>query len=145
MHTPGPWKLTLARMREGDPIFGFTITAEGKIPYLASAGVAEPHHALIVSKEFREMVTTGFSEEEVEANARLISASPELLSVLERLVLYFNTTPGPLPRDLWQDASAVIDKAKGDSCQRNGLKKLPTSSACVWLKNLHQRIRTNSP
>lgn len=47
-HTPKPWKLSLGRYAEDAPIFGFAIRAEGKIPSIASAGIAEPNHALIV-------------------------------------------------------------------------------------------------
>jgi hypothetical protein len=38
---------------------------------------------LIVSKEYSKFITTGFTEEEVEANARLINCAPELLEQLK--------------------------------------------------------------
>lgn len=83
-HTPGPWGLKLARYRDDAPVFGYAITAEGRVPYVASAGVAEPNHALIVGSEFRKLVTTGFTEPEVEANGRLIAAAPDLLAFVKK-------------------------------------------------------------
>lgn len=76
-HTEGPWEVKLARMTPDAPIFGFGITAPGKLPYLASAGVADQNHPLVVGKEYRHLITTGFTEEEVEANALLIAAAPD--------------------------------------------------------------------
>lgn len=60
--TLGEWKLHLARYRDTDPIFGFSIRAEGKEPFVASAGVSSPNHCLIVSEEYRKHITTGFTE-----------------------------------------------------------------------------------
>lgn len=78
-HTPGPWTVELGRLTKDTPIFGFAIKAPGKLAYVASAGLSPPDHVLIVHKDFRDHITTGFDEAEVEANARLIAAAPDLL------------------------------------------------------------------
>lgn len=49
---------------------------------------------------------------EVEANARLIAAAPDLLIALKALVVYYRFTKGPSADDL-DAAEAVIDKAEG--------------------------------
>lgn len=82
--TPGKLTLKLARMCDDQLIFGYTICVDGKIPPIAGAGVSPPNHHLIVSPEFRQQVTTGFTEVEVEAYARLFVAAPELYAALER-------------------------------------------------------------
>ena len=81
-HTKSTWTCKLARMREDAPIFGFMIVANGKVPYVASAGVAPPDHALIVPPDMRHLVQRGFTEEEVEANGKLLAAAPDLLAAL---------------------------------------------------------------
>lgn len=84
--TPGKLTLKLARMCDDQPIFGYTICVDGKIPPIAGAGVSAPSHALIVSPEFRQQVTTGFTEEEVEGYARLFAASAELCAAIKRTI-----------------------------------------------------------
>lgn len=90
--TPGPWTANIARLQPDAPPFGFTITVEGKVPYLASAGVATNDHALIVDKQFRAAVTTGFTEEEVEANAYLLAAAPDLLAACKESLDFHEAT-----------------------------------------------------
>ena len=87
-HTPGPWKLELVRWAESAPISGFGISAEGKTPWLCSAGASErANHCTVVADEHIEQgVTTGFSASEAEANARLIAAAPELLAALSGMI-----------------------------------------------------------
>lgn len=80
-HTPAPWTASLGRHRADMPAFGFAINAAGKIPPIASAGVATPNHVLVTPG-----IATGFEAAEVEANARLIASAPELLSVCQALV-----------------------------------------------------------
>ena len=77
--TPGPWELILGRYGDS-PIWGFGIKAEGKIPFVAAAGmVSTSNHATIVADEFLPHITTGFSAAEAEANARLIAAIAKAL------------------------------------------------------------------
>lgn len=84
-HTPGPWKLDFGRYPKSDKIFGYCVLAEGKVPFIASAGIATPNHGLIQNEEERRYITIGYSSEEVEANARLIADAPALLARLARL------------------------------------------------------------
>jgi hypothetical protein len=77
-HTPGPWTVEIARRAENAPAFGFAIRAAGRVPFVASAGVATPDHSLIIAEPFRKLVTTGFTPEEVQANGYLIGAAPDL-------------------------------------------------------------------
>lgn len=73
--TKGPWNVTLARYTPDSEVFGFALEAKGKVPFIASAGVAQPNHSLIVGEKFRHSITTGFTPEEVEANASICAAS----------------------------------------------------------------------
>jgi hypothetical protein len=109
--TPGPWTLELCRLSPDSPLFGFGIKAVGKVPFVASAGVASPNHALIVDPDFRNICTTGYTEEEVEANAHLIAAAPDLYEALKAMLKYYDTPSGPA--DLLAQATAAIAKADG--------------------------------
>lgn len=81
--TVGKLTLTFGRYGKGAPIFGYSISEEGRIPFIASANVAGPNHGLILDDEARRHITTGYSPAEVEQRARLFAAAPELLEALE--------------------------------------------------------------
>ena len=84
-HTSGPWELILGRYLPDHPVWGFGIKAEGKIPFVASAGMSPPeNHVTVIADEHLHFVTTGFSAAECEANARLIAAAPDLLDACIR-------------------------------------------------------------
>jgi hypothetical protein len=93
-HTPLPWNVSLARMNDAAPPFGFTVKAEGKVPYIASAGVSDPGHALIIAPEYAHLVTTGYSVEELVANAeflhRAVNSHYDLLAALELVASHPN-------------------------------------------------------
>jgi hypothetical protein len=95
MHTPGPWE------RDGTTVYklnGVPIEGAPKGWNLWTARV-------MLSDAKR------CSPEEVEANARLIAAAPDLLAVLER---YVEADSGPeLEDSLHVDAVAAIAKARG--------------------------------
>lgn len=57
--------------------------------------------------------TTGLDSEEVEANANLIAAAPELLDALNELKQWFSTIEGTLLVDC-SKARAAIAKAEGN-------------------------------
>ena len=91
-HTPGPWDVEPKGSRH------FVDGADGlAVAYLGWAGVRE--------------------RSEIEANARLIAAAPELLEALERIsTAYDETLRHPIAAPLLQaiyGARAAIAKAKG--------------------------------
>lgn len=96
-HTPGPWAVE-------DPMFGeLTIVETGKQTYewrfIASIDISpnDPDHSIPIF--------------EAKANARLISAAPDLLAALKELVgqrdAHFHTLSA------WDAARAAIAKAEG--------------------------------
>jgi len=86
-HTPGPW-----RYEEFGPN---VIIKATKNPMLS-----------VVHSLYHE------SREQMEANADLIAAAPELLEALEALVL--DESKEYIPTRLWDAARAAIAKAKGE-------------------------------
>ena len=110
-HTPGPWTCEFGRVVSDAPVFGFSIKAEGRIPAVASAGVATDGHPLIIAPDFRALVTTGFTEEEVEANARLIAAAPDLYEAARHAAMEWRLH-GQLT-DSCRVLEAAIAKAEG--------------------------------
>jgi hypothetical protein len=81
--TPRPWKANIARHgrnEEGD-MFGFSITADGKKPMIASSGIYESERAVMDNsdfglswkKAFPSEAAQYFFPEEAAANAQLIA------------------------------------------------------------------------
>jgi hypothetical protein len=56
----------------------------------------------------------GRSDEEAEANAKLIAAAPAMLDVLERLVTYYQSESRPEAVFKLDAARAAIAKARGE-------------------------------
>lgn len=85
-HTPGPWILELCKFG-GSYVQGYQITGKGKVIPFASATVAQPNKALVLSPEYRKCEWAGehYTPEELEANARLMAASPAMLAALNRV------------------------------------------------------------
>lgn len=83
-HTKGPWKTKIASWNKG-PCFGFSIEADGKDVFVCSAGVDTGNKALIIDPIYSrtEFYSKHFTAEEVEANAHLIGASPEMYDALQ--------------------------------------------------------------
>lgn len=88
-HTPGPWGI-----RDENETF-------------ISIG-AETHHSLVDTWA----IDDGVSKEQMEANARLIAAAPELLDALLLAVSRQSYKPGDGP-DWWEICRAAIAKATG--------------------------------
>ena len=67
-HTPGPWRINTRLSRNGAPV----ISGDGRD----------------IAKALYHM---GSEDPEVDANARLIAAAPELLAALETALAWLNT------------------------------------------------------
>ena len=87
-HTPGPWLI-----RKGDEWTHDVVTLEGE------STEGEPMHWTVASANGRR--------DEVDANARLIAAAPDLLEIAKKLV-----SEG-LSTSLVSSARAAIAKATG--------------------------------
>jgi hypothetical protein len=108
-HTPGPWQCQddqgnfldtdWSADYEGDESTGMETT----VPVLAG----ETTVALIVYQN------TNFDDEELEANARLIAAAPELLAALDGLLTQKTFHPGRVESasHLWDAVHEAIAKA----------------------------------
>lgn len=98
-HTPGPWHWESDEVN-GDPTgrVRYQVTALGKtvtcVYYSSFAG----------------------SQTNAEADAKLISAAPELYEALERLTAVYQTAHSPVTRlSCWKQAGAALSKARGES------------------------------
>ena len=96
-HTPGPWKFV--KHSNYSHYFGRVKTLQEGRNYPGVALVE--HNGRTISKE------------EVEANANLIAAAPELLEALEEMYEKCNISPDDAPHRV--KARAAIAKAKGNS------------------------------
>lgn len=101
-HTEGPWEARIFATREG-----FGIHAPGKDHSVASANLYEQY-----------AYAAFFTPEETEANARLMSASPELLKELkaaqeELRLIRMKDTQAVYDPGLWVRIEAAIRKAEG--------------------------------
>lgn len=120
-HTPGPWSVSLGRVVPEAPVFGFAILAAGKSPAVCGAGVSE-RNLLILARDYRhlEYAKEHYTEEEVEANARLIASAPELLAAVR--FAYESLLRLPIPERIGRQAELIacrdaIAKATGQSDQ----------------------------
>ena len=100
-HTPGPWSAPSAGIYAGPMVDGY---ATG--PLIASVGTRE------VLKQMRKFKRNTLQE--VDANARLIAAAPDLLAALEAVLPYaidiFTIREGEI--NIYAQARAAIAKAK---------------------------------
>ena len=99
-HTPGPWELDHCRNEDGSKF----ITINGQGPHGAwladiQAGDVNGKPADVTEKHL--------------ANARLISAAPELLEALEMLMPQEPQEADSYDRSMWENARAAIAKATG--------------------------------
>lgn len=101
-HTPGPWKIAT---HLNEPCTIYVQLADGEEPGICTTDGSD--------------FTPVDSEEEQEANARLLAAAPELLDALEALTdpeghIYHgpNAAPGECPGEC-KAVRAAIAKAKG--------------------------------
>ena len=101
-HTPGPWKYRPDKYDD----WGVVKSADGYPVVQACLGRW--------TSEFDTHRTN--KTDPAEANARLISAAPELLAALENIVIQMNNygSLNNLSWEGWEKARAAISKAKGD-------------------------------
>jgi hypothetical protein len=101
--TPAPWNACYKNHDNGEIYFAIMGTPNGLEDNL-------PHKGAFICK------VTG-KRERMEANARLISAAPDLLSALEKLADYVFEIEGKqnICTSIWMDARESIRKAKGEA------------------------------
>jgi hypothetical protein len=91
-HTPGPWALQAGRS---------IVTKSGT--FYLSYGTEKGSNAPL----FRDFC-------ELDRNARLIAAAPDLLDALQSLLTAHGKQDSWFSEDLWEQARAAINKAKLD-------------------------------
>lgn len=99
-HTPGPWEMKTVRTSCG------VCHKIGPWPHKWRAG--EEMSACI----YDDYPSPPQGTDTMLANARLISAAPDLLEALENLV---NSFEKHRPKEYWDAARAAIAKAKGEA------------------------------
>lgn len=117
MHTPGPWRVerTEAGEVESPNASPFTIRADlGAIPY----GLMGDYKGNIVAEVQQNPVDS--MDGMTKANARLIAAAPDLLTVVKKLrhVIYELKRLDPVDSDycsICEQADMAIKKAEGRS------------------------------
>lgn len=115
-HTKGKWEAIIARHDQNIPesTFGIAIRVEGKKPFLVTNGVYD-YTPNVVRDINGKPMPDFYSIEEIEANARLIAAAPELLEALQGLMREAEhnyptlTKSGVWPQ--YEKAKAAISKA----------------------------------
>ena len=106
-HTPGPWRVKQT---------GFTYFRDLTILGEDWHGEETPIAAALVRNALHPYGRADKARAEIEANARLIAAAPELISALEAVLPdleHYVATHGPGPDKRLALARAAIEKAKG--------------------------------
>lgn len=102
-HTPGPWTFL-----EADYL------AEASGPFTIGGG---PNNDDIANVYSRENATVSISDEEAIANARLISAAPDMVEALEKVMAAYDAQSWPLENDIGLFVDTVrgaLRKARGE-------------------------------
>ena len=87
MHTPGPWDRNIKPASKYPTIFA------GRNAHVA------------------QVVSSGLTPDEVEANCDLIAAAPDLLAALKELL---SAPDKHRPARVWEDARAAVARAEGN-------------------------------
>ena len=107
--TPGPW--TLCRTIDGEKTVAFHVAAD-------------PHGSLHPVVEYREGKVR--APEEIEANARLISAAPELVEALRDVTQHLHVLSAGEVDDPkagitgWRECHEAIDRARAALAKATG-------------------------
>lgn len=94
-HTPGPW------------VFGKTTRQDQR---LILGGPGRKYVASVTVQQIPRPMGIA-DESEREANARLITAAPEMLEALEELLSLPNKQR---PQQVWEEARVAVAKARGE-------------------------------
>jgi len=107
-HTPGPWQ------RIGNKVFALTPSERQEPGWPTEIN----RFGCYIQRENRE--PCGAPDDELEANARLIAAAPELLEALQMLMPQAPNAwaeNDPYSVAMWDNAAAAIAKATGKESQ----------------------------
>lgn len=104
-HTPGPWRADF--FPEGIGGIWNVYDRDGKSLH----NQAHNDRPMVYRTEAGKVVTV--TPEEIEANARLIAAAPDLLAACEGLLPHCSSTPAADQRPWIVAAYSAISKAKG--------------------------------
>lgn len=121
-HTPGPWVSVCSddcHFYNDTKISSYSVSTEKTRAQLKEDGFdhyrSDPHNVAnvdIVSCQF----WGDMSPEEAKANAHLIAAAPEMLELLEDMVIDINRGLGPdIYDEYYSDIVDAIAKAKGEN------------------------------
>lgn len=115
-HTPGPWSITAVMTGHKGDVYARTAGAKlvTECHHIARCFAPKPEKdpacTLQVMQQSREAIA------QIEANARLIAAAPELLRALEAFRNHLSGTPNPSAvLVLLAEADIVIAKARGEA------------------------------
>jgi hypothetical protein len=118
-HTAGPWRLTIGRMHPDAPAFGFGVYPEKDMPNLPT-GIKQ--HSIASGNLYEHGAYEAFYKPaEIEANARLIAAAPDLLAFAVAHDAYMldagysgpdDTALHPKAAANWRVCRATLSRAK---------------------------------
>jgi hypothetical protein len=104
-HTPGPWAARIGRLKISDPAFGFGVFP---VNYRLDLPPGIKHHSITGANLYEHSAFTAFySPQEIEANAHLIAAAPDMLAALQ-LALTFSEQEND-GSDSWVDCHMEVE------------------------------------
>ena len=107
--TPGPWKAILANDEYDEPYIETTAVKYLHSEWHGGTDVESNRYIAQLTYDMQS-VTTWRSIEQLNADANLIAAAPDMYEALEN----FENDDGIIPEHVWKMVKAALAKARGE-------------------------------